>query len=99
MRDVQAPSGRFTAIAPVGGGFGGVLWGSREETGGRTVRRGPGGRGGGVCARGWNASQWGETLVPRDEAAGARGILSDYIAELERGGAVRDEDVEGQAPE
>jgi alpha-L-rhamnosidase len=28
MRDVQAPSGRFTDIAPVGGGFGGVLWGS-----------------------------------------------------------------------
>lgn len=28
MRDVQAPSGRFTDIAPVGGGFGGLLWGS-----------------------------------------------------------------------
>jgi alpha-L-rhamnosidase len=28
MRDVQAASGRFTDIAPVGGGFGGVLWGS-----------------------------------------------------------------------
>ena len=28
MRDVQWPSGRFTDIAPVGGGFGGVLWGS-----------------------------------------------------------------------
>ena len=28
MRDVQQPSGRFTDIAPVGGGFGGVLWGS-----------------------------------------------------------------------
>ncbi len=28
MRDVQAPSGRFADIAPVGGGFGGVLWGS-----------------------------------------------------------------------
>jgi alpha-L-rhamnosidase len=28
MRDVQAPSGRFTDVAPVGGGFGGVLWGS-----------------------------------------------------------------------
>ena len=28
MRDVQAPSGKFTDIAPVGGGFGGVLWGS-----------------------------------------------------------------------
>jgi alpha-L-rhamnosidase len=28
MRDVQAPSGRFTDVAPLGGGFGGVLWGS-----------------------------------------------------------------------
>jgi alpha-L-rhamnosidase len=28
MRDVQAPTGRFTDVAPVGGGFGGVLWGS-----------------------------------------------------------------------
>jgi alpha-L-rhamnosidase len=28
MRDVQWPSGRFTDVAPVGGGFGGVLWGS-----------------------------------------------------------------------
>ena len=28
MRDVQAPSGKFTDVAPVGGGFGGVLWGS-----------------------------------------------------------------------
>jgi len=28
MRDVQTPKGRFTDVAPVGGGFGGVLWGS-----------------------------------------------------------------------
>ena len=28
MRDVQWPTGRFTDVAPVGGGFGGVLWGS-----------------------------------------------------------------------
>jgi alpha-L-rhamnosidase len=28
MRDAQYPSGKFTDIAPVGGGFGGVLWGS-----------------------------------------------------------------------
>jgi len=28
MRDVQYPSGKFTDVAPVGGGFGGVLWGS-----------------------------------------------------------------------
>ncbi|MBE0660065.1 MAG: family 78 glycoside hydrolase catalytic domain [Bryobacteraceae bacterium] len=28
MRDVQSPAGRFADIAPVGGGFGGILWGS-----------------------------------------------------------------------
>jgi alpha-L-rhamnosidase len=28
MRDSQTPNGRFTDVAPVGGGFGGVLWGS-----------------------------------------------------------------------
>ena len=28
MRDVQSPAGRFTDVAPIGGGFGGILWGS-----------------------------------------------------------------------
>ena len=28
MRDTQSPEGRFPDIAPVGGGFGGILWGS-----------------------------------------------------------------------
>lgn len=28
MRDVQFPNGKFADVAPVGGGFGGVLWGS-----------------------------------------------------------------------
>ena len=28
MRDMQAPNGRFSDIAPIGGGGGGVLWGS-----------------------------------------------------------------------
>jgi alpha-L-rhamnosidase len=28
MRDVQTPAGKFADIAPVGGGFGGILWGS-----------------------------------------------------------------------
>jgi alpha-L-rhamnosidase len=32
MRDVQSEAGRFTDIAPVGGGFGGVLWGSAGVT-------------------------------------------------------------------
>lgn len=32
MRDVQKASGKFTDIAPVGGGFGGILWGSAGLT-------------------------------------------------------------------
>ncbi|MBI4889037.1 MAG: family 78 glycoside hydrolase catalytic domain, partial [Acidobacteria bacterium] len=32
MRDVQGANGRFTDVAPVGGGFGGVLWGSAGIT-------------------------------------------------------------------
>ncbi len=32
MRDIQAESGRFTDVAPVGGGFGGTLWGSAGIT-------------------------------------------------------------------
>ncbi len=28
MRDIQAENGRFTDVAPMGGGFGGTLWGS-----------------------------------------------------------------------
>jgi alpha-L-rhamnosidase len=32
LRDTQQPSGRFADIAPVGGGFGGVLWGSAGIT-------------------------------------------------------------------
>ncbi len=32
MRDVQRADGRFTDVAPLGGGFGGVLWGSAGIT-------------------------------------------------------------------
>ncbi|WP_163322778.1 family 78 glycoside hydrolase catalytic domain [Draconibacterium mangrovi] len=32
MRDVQKASGKFTDIAPIGGGFGGLLWGSAGLT-------------------------------------------------------------------
>lgn len=32
MRDVQKDNGKFTDIAPIGGGFGGVLWGSAGIT-------------------------------------------------------------------
>ena len=45
--------------------------------------------------RDWGTTSWGEILVPRADAIEARAVIADYLAELERGGAVRDEDVEG----
>src|SRR5690554_5159458 len=32
MRDTQREDGRFADVAPVGGGFGGILWGSAAIT-------------------------------------------------------------------
>ena len=32
MRDVQKDNGKFTDVAPIGGGFGGILWGSAGLT-------------------------------------------------------------------
>ncbi|HEY5561408.1 MAG TPA: family 78 glycoside hydrolase catalytic domain [Clostridiaceae bacterium] len=32
MRDIQQDNGKFTDIAPIGGGFGGILWGSAGIT-------------------------------------------------------------------
>lgn len=52
----------------------------------------------GTIRRDWSTSAWGEIQVPVDEAAEARALIADYLAALERGGAVRDEDVEGAEP-
>lgn len=49
----------------------------------------------GSVRRDWSTSAWGEILVPKAEAAEARALIADYLAALERGGVVRDEDVEG----
>jgi hypothetical protein len=78
---------------------GALLCGILEFNGVRAVLRGTSVPGYGVVARDWSTSHWGEILVPRDEAAEARAIIADYVAELERGGAVRDEDVEESAAE
>jgi hypothetical protein len=45
--------------------------------------------------RDWSTTAWGEILVPRAEAHEARALIADYLDALERGGTVRDEDVEG----
>ena len=47
----------------------------------------------GEVRRDWTTSAWGELLVAPAEAAEAREIIAEYLAALERGGSVRDEDV------
>lgn len=49
----------------------------------------------GMIRRDWSTSAWGEILVRREDANEARALIADYLAALERGGLVRDEDVEG----
>jgi hypothetical protein len=52
----------------------------------------------GEVRRDWATSAWGELLVSPVDALEAREIIADYLAALERGGSVRDEDViEGEA--
>ena len=48
----------------------------------------------GVVRRDWSTTAWGEILVPGAEAGEARAVIADYLAALEHGGMVRDEDVE-----
>jgi hypothetical protein len=52
----------------------------------------------GSVRRDWSTSAWGEILVPGGEAEEARALIAEYLGELERGGQVRDEDVEGIEP-
>jgi len=47
----------------------------------------------GEMRRDWATSAWGELLVTPAEAAEAREVIAEYLAALERGGSVRDEDV------
>ena len=48
----------------------------------------------GDVRRDWGTSAWGELLVRPEDADEAREVIADYLAALERGGRVRDEDVE-----
>ena len=52
----------------------------------------------GTVRRDWSTTAWGEILVPHAEAEEARALIADYLAALERGGMVRDEDVEDAGP-
>lgn len=77
---------------------GALLCGVLEGQGIRTVLRPATLPGYGTVRRDWGTTHWGEILVARGDAAEARAILADYLSALERGGAVRDEDVEGETP-
>jgi hypothetical protein len=52
----------------------------------------------GTVRRDWTTTAWGEILVPHREVDEARALITDYLAALELGGVVRDEDVEGVEP-
>jgi hypothetical protein len=52
----------------------------------------------GTVRRDWTTTAWGEILVAREDAPEARALIADYLAALERGGEVRDEDVEDAGP-
>lgn len=77
---------------------GALLCGVLEAEGIRTVLQSATLPGYGSVRRDWTTTHWGEILVAAGDAEEARLIVADYLAALERGGAVRDEDVEGEAP-
>lgn len=73
---------------------GALLGGLLEHHGIRVVLRSAMLPGYGTVRRDWGTTAWGEILVPAEEAEEARELIADYLEALERGGAVRDEDVE-----
>ena len=73
---------------------GALLAGVLEHHGVHALLRSTALPGYGEVRRDWTTSAWGELLVAPAEAAEAREIIAEYLAALERGGSVRDEDVE-----
>ena len=73
---------------------GALLLGMLEHHGIRAVLRSATLPGYGSVRRDWSTTAWGELLVAREDAAEARSLIADYLLALERGGEVRDEDVE-----
>lgn len=74
---------------------GALLCGVLEQNGVTAVLRSTQLPGYGDIRRDWSTVAWGEILVPGGALEDAREIIGDYLAALEQGGAVRDEDVEG----
>lgn len=76
---------------------GALLSGVLEHHGIRAVLRSATLPGYGTVRRDWSTSAWGEILVPPEEADEARELIADYLAALDRGGEVSDQDVEDAA--
>jgi hypothetical protein len=74
---------------------GALLCGMLEHHGIATVLRSATLPGYGVIRRDWSTTAWGEILVPASAVAEACALIAEYLAALESGGMVRDEDVEG----
>ena len=73
---------------------GALLEGMLEHHGIRAVLRSTALPAYGSVRRDWSTSAWGEILVSPADAAEARSLIADYLMALERGGEVRDEDVD-----
>jgi hypothetical protein len=74
---------------------GALLCGILEHSGIHTILRSAMLPGYGTVRRDWSTTAWGEIIVAPADAPDARAIIADYLQALERGGEVRDEDVEG----
>lgn len=77
---------------------GALLCGILEHAGIESVLRSTTLPGYGTVRRDWSTSAWGEIVVAPADADEARAAIADYLEALERGGQVRDEDVEGIEP-
>jgi hypothetical protein len=73
---------------------GALLEGLLEHHGIRAVLRSTALPGYGMVRRDWSTSAWGEILVSPMDATEARALIAEYLLALERGGEVRDEDVD-----
>ena len=78
---------------------GALLQGMLEHHGIDTILRSTALPGYGSVRRDWSTSSWGELLVSPSDAAEARALIADYLLALERGGQVRDEDVDDEPGE
>ena len=74
---------------------GALLIGMLEHNGIPSILRSATLPGYGSVRRDWSTTAWGEILVSGADASEARALIADYLLALERGGEVRDEDVEG----